>query len=316
MLDLDIELNKYLAFRRAMGQRTDQIGPRLRHLVSHLKSKVVESGDLCATDILEWVCAGDYSASTKHVRLSAARVFLKYLKVYRPEIEVPRLRVIESRKRSNPFVFSTMQLSDLLNAAKHASSSLSITPMTLETILGLMASTGIRPGEALRLQTSQVFLDDAPPRLLILESKFKKTRWVPIHETAVTRLRSYVRHRDQLTSSNECFFLTKKGKPINRITLWRIFYQLVSKSKIQPEGNQLRPSPHSLRHTFAVNRLRRWYEEGADIASLLPNLSVYLGHSNPSASYWYMTCTPELMAAASALFEHHAMSQKEARHET
>lgn len=315
MNNLDIELDKYLELRTALGHRTDQLGPRLKHLVTYLRSKVGQSEQLNTPDILEWVCAGDCSASTKHVRLSAVRVFLKHLKVFQPEIEIPGLRVIESRKRSKPFVFSAAQLSALLHSAKHINSNLSITPITLETVIGLMASTGIRPGEALRLQISQVFLDDAQPRLLILESKFKKTRWVPIHGTAVLPLKSYVQCRSKAVSSDECFFLTKKGKPINRITLWRIFQQLVSQNSIEAQGNQLRPSPHSLRHTFVVNRLRRWYEEGADISSLLPNLSVYLGHSNPSGSYWYMSCTPELMVAASELFAQHARSE-ESPHET
>lgn len=314
--NLEAELDRYLSLRSSMGQRTDEIGPRLKSLVKHLGAKSEMPATISVHDILSWVCAGKCSTSTKHVRLSAARVFLKHLRVFQPELVVPGANLIEPVQRRQPFVFSVMQLHILLDCARRASANISITPVTLRTMLGLMSCTGLRPGEVIRLQTSQVLLDAPQPRLLIVETKFKKTRWVPLHETVVLQLQNYLEHRKILAVTSNFFFVTKKGQRINRITFHGIFQRLIASSGIQPHEHQLPPTPQSLRHTFAVHRLMRWYDEGADLTLLVPNLSVYLGHVNPASSYWYMTCTPELMAAASARFENYATRQKERSHET
>ena len=168
-------------------------------------------------------------------------------------------------------------------------------------MLGLMACTGLRPGEAMRLKTSQVILDESAPRLLISRTKFYKTRWVPLHPTTARHLRAYV--ASSQSTNGELFFASKQGKQINRSTFHRIFQELIAKSNIRACRNQLRPTPHSLRHTFAVQRLLHWYEEGQNVRELLPNLSVYLGHRDPASSYWYVTCTPDLMTAAAGRFE-------------
>jgi integrase/recombinase XerD len=140
--------------------------------------------------------------------------------------------------------------------------------------------------------------------LLIFRTKFYKTRWVPLHSTTVAHLRTYLEWRKgQNTPGIDSFFLSKRCRSVNRITFHRIFQHLIARTGISSRTGQLRPTPHSLRHTFAVHRLRQWYEMGENVRELLPTLSVYLGHIDPAASYWYLTCSPELMAAAAQRFE-------------
>jgi integrase len=160
---------------------------------------------------------------------------------------------------------------------------------------------------------TEVFLDESPPRMLVYRSKFGKTRWVPLHVTAVLALRQYLQLRDNFGSSrnNDVFFTTNDGQAINRITLHNAFQRVIAQTAIRARGHQLRPSLNSLRHTFAVHRLHCWYKAGEDVRSLLPNLSVYLGHSDPVTSYWYLTCTPELMVSAGQRFQLHSANRKE-----
>jgi integrase/recombinase XerD len=310
-IDFNAECAKYLALRKSIGLRTDQIGPLLEKLAKYLN-------DHCGSElvrphhILKWACLQDYSSSTQHVRLSAARVFLKHLKAFVPEIEIPSYKLIGRRRRKEPFVFSKSQLPELLDIAGKLGSRKSLAPLTVQTMVGLMACTGLRPGEVMRLKTSHVLLDERPPRLLIFRTKFAKTRWVPLHATTVDRLRLYLNQRDELTkgTDSDFFFVSKRAKPINRITFHRIFQQLIAQAGIRARSEQLRPTLHSLRHTFAILRLKRWYSDGQNVRSLLPNLSVYLGHVDPAASYWYLTSTPELMTAAAQRFEIYAGKQK------
>jgi integrase len=239
-------------------------------------------------------------------------MFLRQLKVLVPEIQIPGKNSIARRHRTEPFVFSETQLMELLEVAGKLDSRMSLAPLTVQTMLGLMACTGLRPGEVMRLKTSQVFLNELPPRLLISRTKFSKSRWVPLHHTTVDRLELYISLRNGLAKKHDSdlFFISKKAHPVNRITLHRIFQELMAQTEIRARPGQLRPTLHSLRHTFAVERLKHWYREGTDVRELLPNLSVYLGHVDIASSYWYLSCTPELMTAAADRFELYASDRK------
>jgi integrase/recombinase XerD len=299
-IEFSKELANYLSLRESLGIPTFQISPVLAKFVRYLNQHC-QAGEIKTEQVLDWVSSGDHSIATQHVRLSAARVFLKYLKSIIPETEIPSCDLIARRRRPEPFVFTDQQVLQLLDEASKLDPKKSLAPMTVQTILGLMACTGLRPGEAMRLKRFQVLLNDPPPRLLISQTKFSKTRWVLLHSTTRDRLREYTDACEQ--PDVELFFCSKKGKPVNRITLHRIFQELIGKIGIRPRENQLRPTLHSLRHTFTVHRLLHWYSEGADARGLLPNLSVYLGHIDPSSTYWYLTCTPQLMSAAAERFE-------------
>jgi integrase len=301
--DLQAKLHSYLGLREALGLPTAYMIPLLHEFIEYLHEDCHEQ-TIRARYAIEWACSTDRSASTRRVRLSAARSFLRHLKGIWPGTEIPSVRSIAKPRRLEPFIFSMNQLAKLLEFAGKLDKKRSMEALTVQTLFGLMACTGLRPGEAIKLKMENVLLSETPPRLLIYRSKFCKTRWVPLHSTASRKLLRYLQFRG--INSSDYLFATKKGKRLRYLTLQRTFQEMIQRAEIKPRAGQLRPTLHSLRHTFAVHRLLHWYESGQKVQGLLPNLSVYLGHADPIDTYWYLSSAPGLMAAAGQRFENYA----------
>jgi integrase len=300
---------EYLALRIALGIPLGERELTLKHFVGYLEEKSSD-GKTYAKAAVDWAClhAPIHTVATQRLRLSLARCFLRHLKATLPEIEIPDMRLIARSRRPAPYVFSTAELNRLMRkAGSDRQPQDSIHPYTLQTVIGLMACSGLRAGEVLRLQTTDLAPDHDPPRLLIRSSKFKKSRWVPLHFTAYNRLVDYLEWRERLSgvSQSDAFFVCNNGKPLSYQKLRRRFVELLQRNKLLPQSGPW-PTLHSLRHTFAVRRLRQWYAWRMNTSRLLPILSVYLGHKSLESSYWYLSATPELMNAASELFRCYA----------
>lgn len=302
-------MDAYLALREALGFSNHAARLLLQDFVNYLEQQQL-TPPFRAQWALDWACAASArrGVSGQSARLSVARGFLTHLKASLPDTEVPASSLLAVPRRPQPYLFSAAELSRLLAAAAQLGPSGSLRPQTIQTLLGLMASTGLRPREAINLSVTDVDLGSDPPRLLIRETKFKKSRWVPIHPTSADRLRQYSALREQLhyAGLSEVYFVSETGKKLDYSALLETFHRLMRRLEISPREGQRRPTLHSLRHTFAVGRLRAWYEAGADARALAHHLSVYLGHLNPAASYWYLTATPELLGPAAGLFERYA----------
>jgi integrase/recombinase XerD len=178
-------------------------------------------------------------------------------------------------------------------------------PHTLSTLLGLLASTGLRVGEAIRLRVDQVQLDLDPPQLHILATKFYKSRIVPLHPSTADRLRHYHDQRTRLhyDGLSDAFFVSEQGQYLRYRAVCDWFARLCQRLAIAPTASEPKPCLRSFRHTFAVTRMQCWYQQGLDVHALLPHLSVYLGHVHPQESYWYLTSVPEFLSAAAHRFE-------------
>lgn len=305
---LQAKLAEYMQLRDALGYKTSRSRLILQNFIEHL-DKYKHGPTVRAQVAIDWACNSSLKSGAGQLgRLHLARGFLAHLKASFPGTEIPDTRLLATPERPIPYIFSTTELIKILEAAGEISQRRFLNPHTLQTLLGLMACTGLRPGEAIKLKVSDVQLDEAPPRLLIRCSKFDKSRWVPIHPTTADRLRHYMQWRLKLkkTTSSNSFFVSKKVRELKYMTLQRNFQDVIEGLEIHPRSGQLRPTLHSLRHTFAVQRLRLWYEEGADASTLIPNLSIYLGHVGLQNTYWYLSSTPELMGAAAVRFEGYA----------
>jgi integrase/recombinase XerD len=302
-------LDSYLSLREALGFQIRVERTLLRDFVQFLETTHV-SGPIRAQLAVDWACASSSKrgAGGAPQRLSMARGFLTYLRATLPETEVPERHVIASARRPKPFLFRTEQLHALMQAAHQAGPHNALRPYTFSTLLGLFASTGLRAGEALRLTMADVELDREPPVLHIRETKCHKSRLVPLHASTADHLRHYQAMRRHLRydALSEVFFISAKGAALNSATLARWLTTQCGQLGIAPSNDARRPTLHALRHTFAVERMRRWYEAGADVRALLPTLSVYLGHVRPQDTYWYLSATPELLTAAAAKFQHYA----------
>jgi integrase/recombinase XerD len=259
---------------------------------------------------LDWACSGRHGISQagQATRLTMARGFLSHLRASEPSTEVPAFGLVASARRPQPYLLTRAQITELLDGAAHLGPRNALRPHTYRTLIGLLACTGLRVGEAVRLTIDDVRLDSDPPYLLIRESKFKKSRLVPIHPTAAVALQQYAKQRHQLgyDALSDAFFVSECGTHLVRETVWITFIRLTRRLGICPEHGGRHPTPHSLRHCFAVERLATWYSAGLDVTALAPQLSVYLGHVDPQQSYWYFTATPELLGSAAERFQHYA----------
>jgi integrase len=233
-----------------------------------------------------------------------ARRFLTYLRATLPDTEVPDSALVASFRRPTPYLFTPDQIQTLMQDARQAGPQGALRPHTLSTLIGVLASTGVRVGEALRLTVTDVMLESAPPCLHIRATKFYKSRLVPLHPSTAQHLRQYAAVRTALhyDGLSDVFFVSERGGPLHRSTLWRWFATRCRTLGLGPTAAGRRPSLSALRHSFAVERMRRWYAEGVDVQAQLPHLSVYMGHVRPQESYWYVSATPELLTAAAERF--------------
>ncbi len=306
--DLGRHLEAYLAIRDALGLAAGVRHHLLHSFVDHARGATAPGTPIRAATALTWACdhalPGCGVAGKAH-RLTVARGFLAYLAAVVPGTEVPAHGILAAPRRQRPYIFSDTEVEMLVTAAAKAPPRGSLRPIMLSALLGLLASTGLRIGEAVRLTTDDVRLEARPAHLRVLQTKFQKSRLVPMHPTTAAALATYLHRRRELGyhALSDAVFVSERGGPLDVGLLGVWFGKLTRKLGLQPiHAGARRPSLHSFRHSFAVRRLRTWHEAGQDAQALLPTLSVYLGHVRPEDTYWYLTATPDLLRAAGARF--------------
>ena len=303
---LDTQLVAYLSLRQALGFQMQAEKVLLREFIAFVQTQE-STGPIRAQVALEWACQESIRRGPGGAarRLSIARGFLSYLQASAPDTEVPAPGLLPAPQRPKPFLFTPTQITVLLEGAQASGPQGSLRPHTLSCFLGLLASTGLRVGEAIRLQINQVKLELDPPQLHILATKFHKSRIVPLHPSTAERLRQYHERRAHLhyDALSDAFLVSEQGQHLKYRALYDWFTRLCQRLAIQPIAGRRPPCLSAFRHTFAVTRMQRWYEQGLDVQALLPHLSVYLGHVHPQESYWYLTSVPELLSTAANRFE-------------
>jgi integrase len=211
-------------------------------------------------------------------------------------------------RRRTPHIYSDEELGALLAAARRLRPSTGLTPHTYATLFGLLACTGLRVSEALRLTRDDV--DWGRGLLAVRQTKFRKSRLVPLHPSTLGVLREYADRRDRFhpCPTADAFFLTRRGTRVPLSSVQVTFWKLRKRLSWATGRGPGKPRIHDLRHTFACRRLQRWYEEGVDVDHVITALSTYLGHTSVRDTYWYLTGTPELLRLATARFERFAAS--------
>lgn len=302
-------LERYLGLRRALGFPRRAEERLLRAFVGFVEARA-RPGPIRAQVALDWACAtaGHWGPGGQARRLTVARGCLVHLRAADSEVEIPGPGLLARAVRPQPHIYSAREIAALLKAARRLGPRGALRAHTLATLIGLRVSSGLRAGEALRLQLTDVDLGAAPPRLHIRHTKFRKSRRVPLHPTTAAALRAYAGQRRRLGSDGRCdrCFVSERGGPLTYHGTARTFVALARSLGLRGPVGTPGASLRSLRHTFAVRRLLAWYREGADVPGRLPVLAVYLGHVWPRDTYWYLTATPELLRAAAARFAAHA----------
>jgi integrase/recombinase XerD len=247
-------------------------------------------------------------------RMRAVRGFARYLHGIDPATEIPPFELLPARRhRPTPHIYSEAEIAALMAAARTLRPALRAA--TIETLVGLLACTGLRVSEAFALDRADIDTDN---RLLrIRNSKFGKSREVLIHDSTLAALNAHLARRDRLRAGGhrDCVFVSSWGARLNHNATQRAFDQIRRAAGVTGSSPGRWPRAHDLRHTFAVITLLGWYRNGDDVAAKLPLLSTYLGHVDPAATYWYLSAVPELLTLAAGRLEQrdngHAASDRE-----
>lgn len=290
MKTLRTHLAEYLEMRRGHGFNTKRHQWLLSSFLTFLEGKrqrVIRS-DLA----LDWAKKpAEAHPGWWAQKLSAVRVFARYVHVADARHQVPPRDLLpESTPRSTPVLYSARDISKILHGALELESP--FRAQTHHTLFGLLAATGMRVGEGIRLDRTDV--DWQNQLILIRHSKFRKSREVALHASTMHALERYASNRDRFhrKARSPAFFISLAGTRLIYNNVHSTFAALLRAAGIERERARL----HDLRHTFAVNTLLRWHREGRDVHAWLPRLSTYLGHTDPSSTYWYLTASTELMA--------------------
>jgi len=293
-------LGDYLAVRRSLGFKLARDGLLLEQFVAFCEH--AGTGRVTREVALAWVCAPpNASPAWLGMRLTVVRGFATWLQASDPATEVPERGWLPPRRRPTPYLYSDSEVAALITVARRARWPLSAA--TYETLIGLLVVTGMRIGEALRLDRADMALDDG--LVTVWESKFGKSRHLVLHPTTVSALRAYLRQRAALSPApaEPALFVHPAGNRVTYQSVCAMFHTFVGRAGLEPRSPRCKPTIHGLRHTFAVNTLVRWYRDGIDVQARLPVLSTWMGHVDPKNSYWYLTAVPELLALAAQRLE-------------
>lgn len=312
-ISLQRRIDDYLAERHRLGFALRSRDTFLAGFADYV-SKRHHRGPLTVELVADWVRQGkdgQGSPETWVRRLGKLRSFIRYLKQFEPDTEVPDESIFGPEPgRVTPHIYHEDEIVELLAAARQLGPHGSLRPLTFETLFGLMASTGLRVSEAIHLRDDDVDLKHG--MLTIRQTKFAKSRQLPLHPSTVTALRLYRRQRARhvSTTAGSPFLIGSRGRclgqPIGERQAHRVFNALRDSLSWENRGAHAAPRLHDLRHTFAVRRMLLWHADSTDIDQMMLALSTYMGHAEIFYTYWYLTAVPELMALAGGKFERFA----------
>jgi integrase len=295
-------VDDYLAARRHTGF---DLGVAGRQLLSFARfaDQAGHEGPLTFDAAVRWAQSARGSTRlTWARRLEVLRPFARYLVQFDANTAVIPARFFgAAHRRLAPHIYTEHEIVDLLHAANDLTPTGGLRPQTYQTLFGVLAATGLRLSEALHLKMRDVEAD----RLTVRQTKFRKSRLVPVHVSTARALARYATVRDRTLRGVriETFFVSGRGEPLAARTVESTFQTLRAQLGWVARGGHAWPRLHDLRHTFICHGLLRSYREGHPADHVIDALSTYVGHARVSDTYWYVTATPELMAIAAQRFE-------------
>jgi integrase len=297
------QLDRYLSVRRSLGYdlRTDE--RILRRFARFADDEGALHIDTAL--VLRWDAGlPDVGISTRSARFGKVRLFVQWLSGIDPAHDVPPRGLLPDRYvRQRPHIYSDAEIADIIIAAKALPSIYGLRALTCSTLFGLIAVTGLRISEALALDDDN--LDTGQAVLHVRRGKLGKERLLPLDSSVVARLAAYVAERDRLLGNGAAaLFVTEQGARLTDCCARYNFAQTCQRIGLRSHqlyGRHGRgPRIHDLRHSFAVRTMIGWYRTGKDPAREMIRLTTYLGHTNPSHTFWYLEAVPELLDLAMA----------------
>lgn len=301
-------VEEYLVVRRALGFKLERAEKLLAQFVAHCDQLGVHT--VISDVAIAWAQLPAGSAWWHKQRLSVVRCFASWLAARDPEAEVPPRDLFGpgTYQRAEPYLYTDAEIRALMDAA--GSLRYPIMQATYRCLIGLLAVSGVRVGEAIRLDRNDVDCTNA--EMLVERSKFGKSRLVPLHPTTVAALSAYAAERDELFPSPKAptFFVSSAGTRLINCNVESLFRKMVRLAGLVPRSHRCRPRLHDFRHRFAVLTLLDWHRPGLDVDSQLPRLSTVMGHSDPRHTYWYLSGTPELFTLAAQRLERYEQAAR------
>lgn len=298
-------ITEYVSYRQAAGA---DFRPTARLLDQFCRAvgPDVPIADLGAAQVRAFVDGHGPVTRYWHRKHSALRGFYRYALSHRLVAHVPLSATVATPPAFVPYLFTREEVRRLLQATTaYRTTRGHLLPHTLRALLLLLYGAGLRQGEALHLTLADVDLTAA--LLTIRDTKFYKTRLVPLGPDLCRALRQYAQRRQDGAAScgdPSAFLVDGQGRPLKAGTVRRAFARVRRSARIiRTDGARYQPRLHDLRHAFAGHRLTAWYRAGADVQRLLPQLSTYLGHLTVASTQVYLTMTPELLREACLRFE-------------
>jgi site-specific recombinase XerD len=302
----------FLTERQALGFRTT--GPNASQLRSFARffDGTDHNGALTTDLVIEWAKAHARTDGPRAWarRLDTLRPFAAYLLREDPATEFPQTQIFgKSHRRATPHIYNEEEVLALLGAARHLAPAGGLRPAAYEAFFGLIAATGLRVSEAIKLRCTDV--DIGSRCLTVRMTKFTKSRHVPFHSTTASALGDYLAVRDRFLSrvAEEPFFVATPERSLQSRAVHWTFQKLRGEAGVVARGAYPEVRIHDFRHTFICRRIQRWQADGADIDNAIAALSTYVGHAKISDTYWYLTGIPDLMATAGNRFEDFACGE-------
>jgi integrase len=295
-------LPQYVSLRRALGAKLQEPARTLKHFVEFFER---EGAEFITSELaLRWAMQPEgVQHATWARRLGMVRRFAAWFSTTDARTEIPPQRLLPARKKRNtPHIFTEQEIGQLMAEAARLTSATGMRALTYQTLIGLLAATGLRPGEALALDRSDVDLENGI--LAIRQTKFGKSRFVPISDSTCQALQQYSKQRDAicLQRSTNAFLVSERGDRLQGCSVRRTFAGIsITIGLRRPMGSRRfgrGPRLQDFRHCFATRNLIGWYRAGVDVGREMPKLTTYLGHVDVTHTYWYLEAVPELLQLA------------------
>jgi len=295
-------LPQYVSLRRALGTQLQEPARTLNRFVEFVER---EGSEFITSELaLRWAMEPQgVQRATWARRLGMVRRFAAWFSTIDARTEVPPHRLLAARRRRNrPHIFTEREIGQLMAEAARLASPTGLRALTYTTLIGLLTATGLRPGEALALDRSDVDLENGI--LAIRQTKFGKSRFVPVSNSARAALLDYAKQSDSLCAHRrtDAFLVSERSTRLLGSAARRTFAKISSVVGLRtPLGNRRSgcgPRLQDFRHCFATRRLIEWYRAGLDVGRELPKLATYLGHVDVAHTYWYLEAVPELLQLA------------------
>lgn len=295
MSSLGPAVGDYLAMRRALGFKLDRAEKLLPRFADFIQDRGEQHVTVDAA--VAWATLPAASAGWWASRLQIARGFAAFMHAIDPVNEIPAPDLLpRPPHRATPYLYTPAQIDAVIAAARTLRTPHRVA--TMQTLLGLLAVTGMRISEVVGLDHDD--FDARTGCLLVRDTKFGKSRELALHASTVTAVKRYLRRADRPPSpaGTSALLVTTVGTRLGTKDVQRTFATLRHRAGIEPRSASCRPRLHDIRHSFAVATVLDAYHADVDVGRRLALLATYLGHVNPAATYWYLSAAPELMQLA------------------